>query len=125
MLFGVAALLAGAFATNVALGQFHPGFADQPVAHTDGLWNFLGMALAGLAFTLAGGCPGRQVFLSGEGDADAGMFVLGLLAGAAFAHNFNLASSGKGIGPYGAAATILGLAVCVLIGLTMRDRSAA
>jgi len=125
MLFGVVALLVGVFATNVALGQFHPGFAGQPVAHTDGLWNFLGMVLAGLAFTLAGGCPGRQVFLAGEGDADAGMFVFGLLAGAAFAHNFNLASSGKGIGPYGAEATILGLVVCIVIGLTMRDRAAA
>ena len=51
------------------------------------------MVLAGLAFSLAGGCPGRQLILSGEGDSDAATFVLGMIAGAAFAHNFNLAAS--------------------------------
>ena len=28
-------------------GFWNPGFAGQPIAHTDGLWNALGMALAG------------------------------------------------------------------------------
>jgi hypothetical protein len=37
------------------------------------------MFLAGLAFCLAGGCPGRQLILSGEGDADAGVFVMGMI----------------------------------------------
>ena len=49
------------------------------------IWNFLGMALSGLAFALAGGCPGRQLFLSGEGDGDAGVFVLGMVTGAGLA----------------------------------------
>ena len=44
-----------------------PDLPKQPVAHTMQLWNFLGMALAGLAFALAGGCPGRQLFLAGRG----------------------------------------------------------
>ena len=74
---------------------------------------------SGLAFTLAGGCPGRQLFLSGEGDADAGVFVLGMITGAAFAHNFNLASSAAGPSPYGPAATIVGLVVVVLFILSM------
>lgn len=34
------------------------GFEGQPVAHSDFLWNYLGMVTAGLAFALAGGCPG-------------------------------------------------------------------
>jgi uncharacterized protein len=86
---------------NLILGQFHPGFEGQPIAHTNYLWNFVGMILAGLAFALAGGCPGRQFFLSGEGDLDAGVFVLGMIIGAAFAHNFALASSPKGVTAYG------------------------
>lgn len=121
---GVLALVATAFATNLLLGQFHPGFAGQPVAHTDGLWNFGGMLLAGLAFTLAGGCPGRQLVLSGEGDGDAATFVLGMLTGAAFAHNFSLAASPAGPGPYSAAAVVIGLAVCVVLGVTMRETPA-
>ena len=77
------------------------------------------MLLSGLAFVLAGGCPGRQLILSGEGNTDSGMFVMGMIAGAAFAHNFGLASSPKGIGPYGAIATIIGIIFCLAIGFAM------
>lgn len=121
---GVLALVAAAFVTNLALGQFHPGFAKQPVAHTMGLWNFGGMLLAGLAFVLAGGCPGRQLFLAGEGDGDAAVFVLGMVLGAGFSHNFGLASSPDGVGPYGIPAVIVGLLVCLFIGFTMREKTA-
>jgi hypothetical protein len=87
------------------------------------------MMLAGLAFSLAGGCPGRQLFLSGEGDGDAAVFVLGMITGAGLAHNFALAGGPDnvaeglvgGIGPYGMGAVVLGLVVCTVIGFTMRD----
>ncbi|MDI6768904.1 MAG: YedE family putative selenium transporter [Anaerolineales bacterium] len=123
LLNGVLALIVAAVLTNLALGQFKPGFEGQPVAHTAALWNLGGMALAGLAFTLAGGCPGRQLFLSGEGDGDAAIFSLGMIVGAGFAHNFNLASSPTGPGAYGPAAVLVGLAVCAIIGLTMREEA--
>jgi len=122
LLSGVIALVILAFVTNLILGQFSPGFKDQPIAHNMHLWNFLGMLLAGLAFCLAGGCPGRQLFLAGEGDGDAAVFVWGMIVGAAFAHNFGLASSPKGIGPYGIAGVIVGLAFCIFVGLTMRQK---
>jgi uncharacterized protein len=122
---GIVAMVLAAFVTNLALGQFKPGFAGQPIAHSDGLWNFAGMLLAGLSFTLAGGCPGRQVFLSGEGDGDAAIFVIGMLVGAGFAHNFNLASSSTGPSPYGPAAVIIGIIVCAILGLSMREKAAA
>jgi YedE family putative selenium metabolism protein len=122
LLTGFLSLVVFAFLTNLALGQFHPGFSGQPVAHTMHFWNFTGMVLAGLAFALAGGCPGRQLFLSGEGDGDAAVFVLGMLVGAGFAHNFGLASSPKGVGPHGIAAVVVGMAVCLFIGFTMRKK---
>ena len=124
LLSGFISLVVFAFLTNLVFGQFKPGFSGQPVAHTMQAWNFLGMALAGLAFALAGGCPGRQLFLSGEGDGDAAVFVLGMIAGAAFAHNFGLASSPKGIGPHGIAAVVVGVLVCLFIGFTMRKKAA-
>lgn len=123
LLTGFLSLVVFAFLTNLALGQFHPGFAGQPVAHTMHVWNFAGMALAGLAFALAGGCPGRQLFLSGEGDGDAAVFVMGMIVGAGFSHNFGLASSPKGVGPHGIAAVVVGLAVCLFIGFTMRKKA--
>ena len=122
LFYGVLALLVFAFITNLILGQFHAGFAKQPVAHTIHLWNFGGMVLAGLAFCLAGGCPGRQLFMAGEGDGDAAVFVLGMIVGAGFAHNFGLASSPKGVGPHGITAVIIGLLVCLFIGFTMRKK---
>ena len=76
-----------------------------------------------MAFALAGGCPGRQLFMAGEGDGDAAIFVIGMVAGAAFAHNFGLASSPKGVGPHGIAAVFIGLAICLAIGLTMRHKA--
>ena len=118
---GVLALVVVAAITNALLGQFQPGFQGQPIAHTAVAWNLLGMVLAGLAFTLGGGCPGRQFFLSGEGDGDAGLFAMGLIVGSAFAHNFSLASSPAGPGAYGPAAVVFGLLVCIAIGCTMRE----
>ncbi len=132
LLSGVAALLAVAFVMNLILGQVKFGFAGQPVAHSSYLWNFLGMALAGLAFALAGGCPGRQLFLSGEGDGDAAVFVLGMIVGAGFAHNLTLAGSADkvvegvvttgGLTTAGMVVVVLGLVACLLIGLTMREK---
>ncbi len=121
---GLLALIVTAWIMNLILGQFKPGFENQPVAHTQGLWNFLGMTVAGLAFALGGGCPGRQLFLAGEGDGDAALFVLGMIVGAGFAHNFGMASSPSGIGPHGVAAVVVGLAVCLFIGFTMRQKAA-
>lgn len=132
LMSGLIVLVLTATVTNLALGQFNPGVAGQPVAHSSHLWNLLGMVLAGLAYTLAGGCPGRQLILSGEGDGDAAVFVLGMFAGAAFAHNFSLAAVPDrtvdevlqvgGVASSGMAAVLLGLIVCLAVGFTMRER---
>ncbi len=92
------------------------------------------MLLAGLAYALAGGCPGRQLFLSGEGDGDSAIFVLGMITGAGIAHNFSLAGKGDaivngvfqmgGISSFGMIAVLLGLVVCLAIGFTMRQKVA-
>ncbi len=120
--WGVISLLVFAFLSNLILGQFKPGFAGQPVAHTNQVWNFLGMTLSGLAYALAGGCPGRQLFLAGEGDIDAGTFVIGMIVGAGFAHNFAMASSPAGVGPFGPFAVVAGLIFCLAVGFFMKKR---
>lgn len=120
---GIACMLVAVFVTNLFFDQVNFGFEGQPIAHTDGLWNFLGMALAGLAFALAGGCPGRQLFAAGEGNADAGIFALGMLAGAAVAHNFATASSAAGIGANAPLAVGIGFVLCLVIGFVYSRRS--
>lgn len=96
LLLGFIAIIVSSFIGNLILGQFNLGFADQPIAHTDGLWNFLGMAIVGWGSVLIGGCPLRQLILSGEGNTDSVVSVMGMMVGAAICHNFGLASSGAG-----------------------------
>ena len=115
LLLAFGAVFAAALVCNVLTGNFHPGFTGQPVAHTDGLWNALGMLLAGFGCVLLGGCPLRQLVLSGEGNADSAITVVGLLVGAAFAHNFGLASSADGPTAAGKVAVLLGLVVVTVI----------
>lgn len=119
---GIISFIFAAFLTNLVFGMFKPGMEGQPIAHTVHLWNFLGMALSGLAFTLAGGCPGRMFIMSGEGDNDAGIFILGMLVGAGFAHNFSLASSDAGVGAFGIPATITGLIFCLAVGALFTNK---
>ena len=124
----VIGLFAGALVLNLILtygfgaDQFMLGFEGQPIAHSNHLWNFFGMTLVGLAATLVGGCPLRQLVLGGEGDTDAGVTVLGMLAGAAVAHNFTLASGGAGPSSLGPWAVVLGLLIAVIIGLLLREK---
>jgi len=122
LFWGIAALLIVAAGMNIALGKFNPGFASQPVAHTNSLWNFLGMVLSGLCFTLAGGCPGRQLIMAGEGDGDAAVFILGMIVGAAVSHNFALASSGAGIGAHAPAGFAFGIVFCLCVGFFSRKK---
>jgi len=111
LLRGFGAIFLAALAANLVLGLFKPGFVNQPVAHTQTVWNFLGMALAGLGFVLMGGCPLRQLVAAAEGNSDAAAAVLGMVFGAALAHNFGLAAGPAGVPPAGGVAVVAGLVV--------------
>ena len=123
LLKGIIAFTVTAFAANYALGHFNPGFDNQPLAHGDQLWNFLAMVLSGLALTLAGGCPGRQLVMAGEGDTDSGLFMFGVLVGGGMAHNFSAISSLSGAAPIGTYVILVGLVFCCFLGLSMREWS--
>ncbi len=121
LLLGFAAVLVGALSMNLILtaatdGSFFKlAMEGQPVAHTDMIWNFLGMFLAGFGCVLLGGCPLRQLILAGEGNTDSAITMIGLMVGAAFCHNFGLASSGAGPTANGKIAVVIGIAVVAVI----------
>jgi len=119
---GIAAFFVGAVLVNLITGAVNIGFEGQPVAHTNALWNFMGMVLCGIGCTLLGGCPLRQTVLAAEGDTDAGITILGLVAGAAVSHNFMLASSPAGTGLFGPTAVIIGLIFVCSIGYFMSEQ---
>jgi len=97
MISALIALIVVGIVGNLVFDSFSLGFENQPVAHTDGLWNFLGMAMVGICSILLGGCPFKQLILAGSGNSDSVVTVFGMMAGAAFAHNFTMASSPAGV----------------------------
>ncbi|WP_404821709.1 YedE family putative selenium transporter [Oscillibacter hominis] len=122
LLYGFVAIFLVVLAGNLASGSFKFGFELQPIAHSSHLWNLLGMTVVGWGSVLLGGCPLRQLILAGEGNGDSAVTVLGMVVGAAFAHNFGLAGNPDalneakeivvgGISTAGKAAVILGLLV--------------
>ncbi len=118
-------LFLSAMVANMALGTFKLGFTGQPLAHTMHLWNFLGLYLVGVAATLLGGCPLRQLIMAADGNTDAGVCVLGMLAGAGLAHTINLAASGAGVPANGQIAVGIGILASFGIGFMFREKVAA
>lgn len=121
---GVLTLFVVVLIYNLVTGNFHLSFADQPIAHTEHLWNILGLYVVGFAGVLLSGCPLRQLSLTGQGSSDAGVTVIGMLVGAAFAHNFGLASSGEGTTSFGRIAVILCIVLLFVIAFTNREKRA-
>ncbi|MEG2421723.1 MAG: YedE family putative selenium transporter, partial [Oscillospiraceae bacterium] len=128
LLYGFIAIFLVVLIGNLAMGTFHLGFAMQPIAHSAHLWNLLGMVLVGWGSVLLGGCPLRQLILAGEGNGDSAVTVLGMVMGAALAHNFGLAGNPDslneakelvvgGISTGGKVAIFVGFAVFLVISL--------
>lgn len=126
LLWGFVAIFATVLVGNLMLNGFHLGVAGQPIAHSSQLWNALGMVLVGWGSVLLGGCPLRQLVLAASGNGDSAVTVFGMIAGAAFAHNFGLAGNPDstneagelvvgGISAYGKGAVIIGFAVLLAI----------
>ncbi|MCL2068992.1 MAG: YedE family putative selenium transporter [Oscillospiraceae bacterium] len=115
MFSAFAAIIAAGIIGNLIFGRFNLGFHGQPIAHTDALWNFLGMMLTGLCAVLLGGCPFRQLVLAGSGNSDSAIAVLGMTAGAAFMHNFGMASSAAGVTANGMIGFAIAFAVVIFI----------
>lgn len=118
LLAGFGCIVVAVLAGNAILGNLNWGFEGQPIAHNEWLWNFLGMVVVGWGCTLLGGCPLRQLILTGEGNSDSAITVLGMLSGAAAAHTLKTASSATGIGDNGDIATIICLVVLLVVSLT-------
>lgn len=139
--FDLFTVIAGLFVVmlvyNLVTGGFVLGF-DTPgiVAHSEHLWNILGMYAVGFAAVLAGGCPLRQLVLAGQGSSDAAVTVLGLFFGAALCHNLGLAASGTAMNAEtnqvvagavplnGKIACIICIIVCFIIAFTNKRKAA-
>ncbi|MDR2602270.1 MAG: YedE-related selenium metabolism membrane protein [Spirochaetaceae bacterium] len=120
---GYIAIIAASFIGSLISGKFNIGFSGQPIAHSDSVWNFLGMFLAGYGSVLIGGCPLRQLIKAGSGDGDAGIAVIAFIAAGAVAHNFSIAASASGVPFNGKAAVVIGIAAVSLFAVSRRKRA--
>lgn len=131
--FDLFAILLGIFLVMFGYNVVTNNFAFSafgPVAHAQTLWNILGLYIVGFAAVLLGGCPARQLILAGQGSADSVVTVLGMLLGAASAHNFGLASTAAakatadapaalgGPGPAGQIAALVSIAFLFIVAFT-------
>jgi YedE family putative selenium metabolism protein len=123
MFWGYLAIFVTALIANLATGSFKPGFAGQPIAHTDSLFNFLGLLLVGYGSVLLGGCPLRQIVMAGEGNNDAGLCVLAFILAGATAHNFGIAASPAGVPLSGKIAVLIGIAVITVFACAYTKKS--
>lgn len=125
LLYGFAAIFLVALIGNLITNSFKFGFEGQPVAHSDHVWSFLGMAVVGWGSVLLGGCPMRQLILAGSGNGDAAVTVFGMIVGAAISHNFGLAGTAAdaangiegGVSTAGRVAILIGLAVLLVVSM--------
>lgn len=122
---------------NLVTGRFVLGINTPGIiAHSEHLWNILGMYTVGFAAVLAGGCPMRQLILAGQGSSDSAITVVGMFAGAAISHNLGLASSGTALNAEtqeivagavttnGKIACIICIVVCFIIAFTNKRKKA-
>ena len=121
--WGILALIITLILLNNFTNTFNMGFENQPIAHSNHIWNFLSMLTVGFAASLAGGCPGRQFFSAGQGNHDSAVYILGLIIGTALAHNFNIASSPNGLAPYSISAVLISLTCCFIIAFSYSKKS--
>lgn len=92
LIIGFVAVFVAVIVGNIIVGKA-PVFTTmaKPIAHSNQIYNLIGMIMVGWGSCLLGGCPLRQLILTGEGNADSAITVLGMLVGAAIAHNFGIA----------------------------------
>lgn len=121
-----AGLLAAGYAIVAAItGRLALSTTGQPAAHDDHLWNVLSLVLVGLTAAFAGGCPVRQLVMTGEGNGDAFATTMGVLVGGALAHTLGLASSGAGTTGAGRVAVVIGIVVVVAYAAAITARHRA
>lgn len=122
-IWGLVAFAAAAFVAGMATGRFHPGLYGQPGAHLNYLWSFLGMGLVGWIAVMIDGCPFRQLIKAGEGNADAGMVVVGMLIGGALAQSWGIAATAAGVSLYGKVAILVGFGFVAAFSLSLRSKA--
>jgi YedE family putative selenium metabolism protein len=120
---GLLAFVVAALVVNMATGRFHFGLYGQPGAHLEFIWSFLGMGLVGWISVLIGGCPFRQMIKAGEGDADAGLVVIGMFIGGALVQTWGIAATASGVSIYGKISILAGFAFIAVGSLLSRERT--
>jgi len=83
----IVGFVCGSFLISMAAKEYRSTASSAPMVR------FLRGAVMMIGALVFLGCPLRQLILAGQGSSDSAVTFLGMLLGAAFAHNFNLVGS--------------------------------
>jgi YedE family putative selenium metabolism protein len=122
LLLSIGSFFVFALVTSLLTGQFNFGLHGQPSSNESYGWMFLGMLMVGFGSVLIRGCPLRQLVSAGQGDADAGATVMGMLVGAALVQNWGLGGTSAGTPPAAQIAVLSGIAILFGVGMLNRRR---
>lgn len=122
LLISLGSFFGFALVASLLTGQFSLGLNGQPSSNDSYGWAFLGMLLVGFGSILVRGCPLRQLVAAGQGDTDAGVTVLGMLAGSALVQNWGLGGTPAGTPVAGQVAVLAGIALLLGVGVLNRRR---
>lgn len=122
LLVSIGSFFSFALVASLLTGQFNLGLHGQPSSNDSYGWAFLGMMMVGFGSVLIRGCPLRQLVAAGQGDNDAGVTVMGMLAGAAMVQNWGLGGTAAGTPVAGQVAVLAGLGLLFGVGLLNRKR---
>lgn len=127
LLWGLIAMIIASFVASLAFGKFEITVIELGngllkssgiAGIRDYVFAMSGVLLSGLSFTLAGGCAGRNLVLAGEGDNDAAIFIVGMVAGSALFYNFGL-SDKPACGEIPAMPTATGIILICFLAITI------
>ncbi len=82
------------------------------------------MGLVGWVSVMIGGCPFRQLVKAGEGDADAGLVVMGMLIGGGLVQSWGIAATTAGVPFVGKVGVLTGYVFVLAACLAFRERTA-
>jgi len=122
LLNGLLTAFVAAIIASLLLGQFKWGMNGQPASHLSHGWTFVAMTLVGFASILIDGCPFRQLIKAGQGDVDACIASLGMLAGGALAYSWLIRSTSAGPTFQGKRVVMIGLIFSVVVAMAFRQR---
>lgn len=121
LLGGLFGLIVGAMISNLLLKRYYFGLETLILSNSEYLYIFLSLLIIGIAATLLGGCPLRQLILASQGDSNSTVTVLGMIFGIPVAKVMNVVSTTEGVSKTAPFVLFLALFFMLYVAMTKNE----